>query len=336
MTHETDPDISVVMSVYNGAELIRESVDCILSQEEVNLELVVIDDGSTDGTGAILDDFALKDRRIRVVHQENTGLTRALIRGCREARGKYIARHDCGDISFPRRLAELKEALDTDPNLSFVSSWTEFCGPEQEFLYLSKGSGQAEAPVNIISGSVSRLIIDGPSCHPSVMFRKHCYDKAGGYRPEFYFGQDWDLWYRLAEVGQFRMIRSVLYRARVMPGSISAAGRAEQKELGKLSREGLRLRLAGLSDEPVLQAAAKIRPLPRNSLSKDSRKIEWLYFIGEILRQNGDRRARCYFGEALRENFFHARAWFRLIQTLFVKVPDPKTRQKSLQKHHKF
>ena len=69
------PEISVIMSVYNGAEHLLESIDSVLSQEGVNLELIIVNDGSTDESGKILDEYAIRDSRVNVIHQENTGLT---------------------------------------------------------------------------------------------------------------------------------------------------------------------------------------------------------------------------------------------------------------------
>src|SRR5262245_31636274 len=98
------PEVSVVMSVYNGASHLAATIDSILSQEEVELEFIVVNDGSTDGSGDILDRYALQDGRVRVTHQGRAGLTRALIAGCEIAKGKFIARQDAGDFSFPSRL----------------------------------------------------------------------------------------------------------------------------------------------------------------------------------------------------------------------------------------
>ena len=90
------PEVSVVMSVYNGAQSLVRTLDSILAQQAVELELIVIDDGCDDGSGRLLDELAARHPRMRVVHQDNTGLTRALIRGCGMARGAFIARHDAG------------------------------------------------------------------------------------------------------------------------------------------------------------------------------------------------------------------------------------------------
>lgn len=307
------PVVSVVMGVCNGAGFLAETVESILRQEGVTLEFVIVDDGSTDGTVALLDGYAARDPRVRVIRQENTGLTRALIRGCREARGEYIARQDNGDLSLPGRLSRQCEALDSSPELVFVSCWTEYCGPELEYIATRKGTGRGGAPVRIIDLSREEAALDGPTHHGSVMFRRKAYEQVGGYRPQFAVAQDWDLWYRLAEVGSFMTIAAPLYRARLLPGSISGERKPEQQALSRLSREALRLRQAGEPEAPVLEAAGRIWPERRPSAAA---RAGWLYFIGEGLRRNGDRRAVHYFREALRENPLAGRIWFRLLQTL--------------------
>ena len=97
------PDISVVMSIYNGERYLSQTIESILSQENVDMEFIIIDDGSTDSSSELLNDWAKKDKRIRLFAQSNQGLTKALIKGCAVAEGKYIARQDCGDISLPTR-----------------------------------------------------------------------------------------------------------------------------------------------------------------------------------------------------------------------------------------
>jgi len=309
------PDISVVMSVYNGADYLHESMDCILSQEDVCLELIAVNDGSTDRSGQILDEYAQRDDRVRVIHQPNLGLTSALITGCAEARGMYIARHDIGDISLPLRLALQKKALDADPLISFVSCWTEFIGPGNEYLYTTKGTGEARFPVQILPSRKDPRVIDGPTSHPSVMMRTDSYHKAGGYRKEFYFGQDWDLWYRLAEIGTFQMIEQPLYRARVMPNSVSSLNKNKQESIGRLSLESLRLRQKGLSDAQVIAEADRIKP-DRTKRNGRQELASGLYFIGECLRRNGDPRAALYLFEALKSKPIFLKAWLRLGQSL--------------------
>jgi glycosyltransferase involved in cell wall biosynthesis len=310
------PEVSVVMSVYNGAPHLRESIESMLMQEDVDFEFIIVNDGSTDETPQILKEYSDKDGRITVLHQKNQGLTKALIRGCSEAKGKYIARQDVGDTSLPGRLLIQKKTLDANENLSFVSCWSEFCGPQTELLFIQKGTGKASKPTQIIDNRTDKGVVDGPACHPSVMFYRAAYLKAGGYRPDFYYAQDWDLWYRLAEVGMFQMVEQPLYRVILRPGSISSNKRKEQLVLGSLALEALRRRRMNVSDRSVLDKAAQIRPQGETNDSRIN-NAAWLYFIGECLRRKGDKRAFDYLKKSLVLNPFSPKTWVRIVQTFF-------------------
>ena len=316
-----EPTISVVMSVYNGADTLRDTVESVLSQEGVDFEFVIVNDGSSDASASMLDSFAAADDRIRLVHQANQGLTKALINGCAIARGKYIARQDVGDISLENRLLIQKQALESAPELSFVSCWTEFCGPKREFLSISKGTGRAKLPVEIISLSEAHGVIDGPTTHLSVMFRKDRYDDVGGYRRQFYFGQDWDLWYRLGAVGKFQMIEKVLCQFRVAPNTLSGRYRNLQQEIAKLSHQMLVRRHNGQPETDLLELARKIRPAENASSISAGVKAAGLYFIGEQLRRNADNRCESYFREALSVRPTMLRAWLRLGQFRVTSKP---------------
>lgn len=307
------PDISVVMSVYNGAHQLQETMESVLQQDGIALEFIVVDDGSTDSSGEMLKAYARGDERVRLLTQGNQGLTKALISGCARARGAYIARQDVGDVSRPGRLSTQKAVLDADANLTFVSSWTEYCGPEWEFLYLIKGTGRTREPAFILSDKERHGVIDGPTHHGSVMCRRSDYLKVGGYRAEFYYGQDWDLWYRLAQVGKFQTIGQALYRSRLTPGSISASNKSQQAAIGELSLMALARRQLGLSEAEVLRKASEIRPLDRRNESAKSQAM-WLYFIGECLRRNNDERSKMYFREAIRRFPLSLAPWARLLQ----------------------
>ncbi|HYC91405.1 MAG TPA: glycosyltransferase [Thermoanaerobaculia bacterium] len=296
--------ISVVMGVYNAAETLRETLDSILAQEEVELEVIVVDDGSTDATPAILAGYP-----IQVIRQENRGLTHALIAGCAAARGSLIARHDAGDLSHPRRLA-VQQRLFDDPDVVFVSCATQYVGPELEPLWVARPS--VVAPASIVDLTRRHGLVDGPTHHGSAVFRRDAYERAGGYRAAFYYGQDYDLWYRLAELGKFCGAAEVLYTARITPGSISSAAKREQETLARLSRAALELRQRGRAEDALLAAAASVRPV--RAAASRRRRAAGLYFIGEALRRNGDPRARRYLREALAAWPLSARTWIRFLQ----------------------
>ena len=306
--------VSVVIGVYNGRKDIDSTLRSVLDIDFNGFELIVVDDGSADGTGPFLDQYEQRDPRVHVIHQGNAGLTRALIRGCKEARGEYIARIDSGDLALPGRFQKQTEILDSDATISFVSCWTKVSTSVGEALYISKGTGEAVEARRILDASARNGLVDGPSHHGSVMFRRKDYLAAGGYRPEFYFGQDWDLWYRLAEVGKFQMIPEVLYEARISPGDISMNQKRRQEEIARCSLAAMKLRSLGKSDAVALESAARIRP-SRSQGQRLGKNFRGNYFIGETLRRNGDLAAASkYLWEAAKANPFYLKSWLRLCQ----------------------
>jgi glycosyltransferase involved in cell wall biosynthesis len=305
--------ISVVMGVHNGGSTLAATIDSILAQTETDFEVIVVDDGSTDETADVLAKYAGRDTRVRMIPQKNAGLTRALIAGCAAARGTYIARHDAGDLSDARRFAIQKRALDSDAEIVFVSCATRFAGPELEPLYVARPAGPALTAAHVIDLTLPYALTDGPTHHGSVMFRRDAYQRAGGYRAAFYYGQDFDLWYRLAELGKFQAIDEVLYTARTVPESISSTAGRAQRAIAELSLAALHARQRGGDDrEHVARAAtiarANAKPNPAAGL----------YFIGEALRRNRDPRARRYLRRAIGADPLSGRAWLRYLQSLIL------------------
>lgn len=314
------PNISVIMGVYNGAKYLRESVEGILSQEYVDFEFVIVNDGSIDESENILAEYAAQDNRIRIIEQKNHGLTRALIRGCNEAKGNYIARVDVGDVMVPKRLGKQQQVLDEYPDCVFVSCHTEFCGPKWEHLWVSLGKPESNGPVSLIPKRPERGLAGDISSHPSVMFRRNAYKSVGGYREEFYFGQDWDLWYRLAEIGSFFVVPEVLYRVRIFPDCISMTRNQCQDAVAECSKGAFIARQRNEYEQPWIEKAASIHPGNLSVLNKKNINCRepGLYFIGEALRRNGDRRCRPYFRAAIRQDPLRARSYIRWIQSLIL------------------
>ncbi len=200
------------------------------------------------------------------------------------------------------------------PSVAFVACWTEFTGPELEPLFEHHGTGRATEPIDVlVPASIENPMLDGPPHHGSVMFRRDAYERAGGYRAQFYYGQDWDLWYRLALQGKFQLVPEVLYRARISADGISVEAREAQTALGKLSVAGIYARNRGDSEETILTRAAAIRKVQRK---KRNARADGYYFIGETLRRNGDVRARRYLRAAIAASPLMGKAWVRFVQSL--------------------
>jgi glycosyltransferase involved in cell wall biosynthesis len=301
------------MGVHNGAPTLAATLDSILAQTEDDFECIVVDDGSTDGTRDILAQYAGRDPRIRVMTQQNEGLTSALIAGCAAARGALIARHDAGDLSHRDRLERQRALFENEPRLAFASCATEYVGPRGEPLYTAHTPGHATKPIAPLDPCALNGVIEGPMHHGSVMFRRDVYERVGGYRRVFHYGQDWDLWYRLGAAGLFQSLPDVLYTARVTPDSISASARAPQHALARLSLAAMRARSRGADESPFLAEASRI------TARKGGSRADGLYFIGEALRRNGDRRAREYLRDAIRADPLHWRAWFRYAQAVIAR-----------------
>lgn len=303
------PEVTVVMSVYNGAAALPATLQSVLDQQGCDFEFIVVNDGSADDSGRILDEWAARDARLRVIHQANAGLTRALMRGCAEARGEFLARQDGGDVSLPGRLARQVERLKAKPAAVAVSCHTRFVGPQGEALYES--SITADALNAGLKGQVDGKLI-GPSHHGSVTMRRDAYLAAGGYRAPFYFAQDIDLWTRLAEKGPFAVVPEALYEARVEPGSISGTQTEEQRILADLIAKATRARRAGEAEEAILEAAARVRPVRRAGMAR--RVALGNYFIGSCLRNADPQAAATYFERALNSDPWLWRARFRWLQ----------------------
>lgn len=203
------------MAVYNGLPYLSEAVESILRQTLRDFEFVIVEDGSTDGGGEVLEKFARADQRIRLIRQSNRGLALALNRGCGEARGRYIARMDADDVALVHRLERQVRYLEARPELSV-------CGSDIEVF----GAGAARRFCFPGEPEVARCHLFFYCClsHPTVMVRHEVMDKCEPmYRAEYNGAEDFDLWCRLDRMGlRMASIPEVLLRYRRHATQITA------------------------------------------------------------------------------------------------------------------
>jgi glycosyltransferase involved in cell wall biosynthesis len=296
----------VVMSVFNGAGHLPETLDSVLLQQACDFEFIIIDDGSTDGSGALLDSYAARDARVRVLHQENTGLTLALARGCAEARGEFIARQDAGDLSLLGRLALQLDFLQQHPEAVMAACGVNYTGPAREPLH-TVVSPMLDLDQGLRHTSVERL--RGPPHHGGAMFRRAAYEIAGGYRLPFVVAQDIDLWLRLCEQGLCLGMSEALYEARLDAGSISSRRRNEQFRLGRLALACAAARREGSVESPLLQSH---QPAPGSKRPPGRiERARFHYFIASCLRVHDPLAAKRYYRKTLSDNPFHLKALLR-------------------------
>ncbi|HYS17505.1 MAG TPA: glycosyltransferase [Candidatus Binatia bacterium] len=208
------PTVSVVMTVYNGEPWLVEAVDSVLSQRFEDLELIVVDDGSSDGTPEILRRRA--DPRLTVVQQGQTGQTPALNRALRLARAPLVARMDADDVALPDRLARQVAFLGAHPSVGLLGTGCHEISPSGEVL------STLVPPVD--DRTIRRTLIRrNPFVHSSVMFRRTALHAAGPYDEGFVVAQDYDLWLRMSRVTALANLPEPLVLRRRAPGQLSSA-----------------------------------------------------------------------------------------------------------------
>lgn len=237
--------ISAVLPVYNGEAYVREAVESILAQTFTDFELIVINDGSTDGSGVILQELAARDPRIVLVERANGGLVSALNEGIERARAELIARMDADDVAMPERFALQHARMEAEPGLGLLGSFIRIMDKTGRIIR------QGDYPVS--TAETARFLERGcPVAHPTVMMRREAVLKAGGYRKLFSHCEDYDLWLRISELGYgIANLPQPLLNYRMHGANVSAVHR-EVQELGTMiALLAHRARLAGLPDPAV-------------------------------------------------------------------------------------
>jgi glycosyltransferase involved in cell wall biosynthesis len=260
----SDPAVSVILPAYNAGEYLIAAVRSVLDDGEADLELRVIDDGSTDGSiDALL--AAVSDPRLVVVRQENRGLSASLNRGFAEARGEYLARMDGDDQTVPGRFAAQLAYLRSHPDVVLV-------GGQIERLVDGRSQSESHFPAThdeIVSGLVAgRHVV----CHPSVMLRADAIREVGGYW-EHGVSEDWDLFLRLAEHGRLANLDRTVLRYRFHDSGINAGSMGKVRRNIRLAVENHRRRLAGRSELTPEQLWREIGPLGRLGVDLQTRSL---------------------------------------------------------------
>jgi hypothetical protein len=216
MVMSKSPRVSVVMTTYNRERYVDVAIQSVLEQSFTDFEFVIVDDGSTDGTAAIIRRHAASDARIHVITQANQGISKAANAGCRAARGDFIARFDSDDICMPDRLMRQVTFLDANPGYAVVSGTGA--------MLADKGLTGHEFRLGPALQPLSRLL-DETCCivQPAVMMRRQAFETFGPYRQCFEFAEDYDLWLRIADSCELvNLDGPPLIQYRIHPGQASA------------------------------------------------------------------------------------------------------------------
>jgi hypothetical protein len=208
------PLVSVILPVHNGAADAPRAVESILAQTFPDFELIAINDGSTDGTAAVLD--GIVDPRVRVIHQDGVGLAASLNRGIALARGHYIARQDHDDWAMPTRLEKQITFLKANPGCAIVGTRAEISEGDRK-------TGRAHDHPTSDPALQFELLFDNPFVHSSMMICKPVLDEMGVYTtdPARQPPEDYELWSRIARRYQVANLPERLTIYREVPNSLS-------------------------------------------------------------------------------------------------------------------
>ncbi|MDH5324013.1 MAG: glycosyltransferase family 2 protein [Gammaproteobacteria bacterium] len=193
------PRVSVVLPVRNARETLDECLQSVTEQTLTNFEVIVVDDGSSDGSAAKLAYWAQRDFRLKIVSQGPQGLVNALNNGLGQAKAPYIARMDADDVMHPQRLELQWSHLERHTEVGLVACQVElFPGEDVQAGYREylRWQNQCLEPADI----AKEMFVESPLAHPSVMLRKALLDQHGTYR-QGEFPEDYELWLRLNHAG---------------------------------------------------------------------------------------------------------------------------------------
>lgn len=215
------PKVSVVMSVYNGDKYLRESIESILGQTFRGFQFIIVDDGSTDGTATILDDYT-DSRIVRLHNPQCLGPYPSANRALAVASGEFVARQDSDDLSLPERLAQQVYFLEEHPEVGVVGAAVQIIdggGNVSEICRFPAEHGVLKW----------RMCFGNPIVHSTVMMRREVVNRVNGYGVEMAFAMDYDLWRRLSLVTRLANLQDVLVCLRRHEDSITVKRFPQQR-----------------------------------------------------------------------------------------------------------
>jgi glycosyltransferase involved in cell wall biosynthesis len=215
MNEKKRPSVSVIIPTYNRAELIHESLDSVFFQTFRDYEVIVVDDGSTDNTAEVLRPLA-EQGKLRYIRQSNQGASAARNRGIAEARGNFIAFLDSDDLFDPAKLELQVKYYQAHPEMGLVhSGFTKFDNNGNDLGYRDTSWFSGDIYPRILLYWTTLMTMD------TVVVAKNVFDSVGLFDSNLVYGEDLDMWRRIARKYPFGFINRSLARIRVHEGNIS-------------------------------------------------------------------------------------------------------------------
>lgn len=290
------PRVTVLMSNHNGGAFLAPTVRSILGQTYRDFEFLILDDGSTDDSRDQLRKFAAEDARIRLIEQENIGLTPTLNRGLKLAAGDLIARMDSDDLATPDRLAKQVAFMDAHPDVVLLGGAYALIDEAGRRLHVMRPpTDDAALQEDCLSGRT-------PICHPLAMFRREAALRVGGYDESFKVAQDLDLWLRLGEVGKLACLPDVILSYRMHAGSVSERKQQLQIDTMRRACESAYAR-RGVTREFLGGGGWRAQDAKASKLAQTLQYGWWAWHLGEA------RTAMVYGWRAIKTKPIAAEGW---------------------------
>ncbi len=247
------PFFTVLMPAYNAAPFLRQAVDSVLSQTFTNFEFLIIDDGSTDETAAILKSYS--DSRIRICRQENAGVTGALNAGLKLAKGNYIARFDADDICYPFRLQVQHDYFLAHPNCVLLGSASDYIDEEGADLF------EWQPDAYDTTGLATVILTACPLDHPTVAYPRALALELGGYPAGAIHFEDHLFWTLFFEKGEVANLAQPLIKHRFNAQSVTIDERWRGPQFREIKYRSIKAGFVTPEDAEVLKALLKTQDL---------------------------------------------------------------------------
>jgi glycosyltransferase involved in cell wall biosynthesis len=302
--------ISVVMPAYNAARFIGEAVESILNQTWRELELLVIDDGSTDRTVEIVRGYAARDARVRVIESAHGGISRARNKGMELARYPWVAVMDADDVALPHRFERQLQAAAAEPQVVAWGAYVYHINSRGERLSLGK-----LGPTTVEEFRAYRAQgMDVNMHHPTALLRRDVCLEVGGYNPELAACVDFDLFDRLAAHGPIVIIPEPLLLYRLHLQSVTMSRFFTQRRVMRYVTARCQARLAGEREPSLEEFNAAYRRLPlwrRGRQLIDERSFYYYRLAGILYGEGQYARATAALGLStlLKPGYVFPRLW---------------------------
>lgn len=303
----TKRKITVLMPAYNAAKYIHSAIRSVLDQTFTDFELLIVDDGSTDDTVAIIKMFA--DDRIRLIQKKHSGIADTLNCGLLEASGDYIARFDADDLCLPSRLEKQFDFLEGHPDHILVGGEAEYMAENGDLLFYFNCIGYTHEEI------AAQLRKECPFIHSAVMYRKAPVLEAGGYSSLTHNFEDYLLWSQLSKYGRYHNLREALIKVRFNPDSVTI----DEKWRGRRFRV---LKRKIIAQGFVTEAEGKeLQDIIRRQNVQHIKKASYHALCGKkyLLNNHQPRKARTQLATSMRYYPFRADNYLLYLLSFFPK-----------------